>query len=128
MKKEEYKTGAVKGQFQPFIIYDKEIVLTSVSLQHVSPGDKVVLKLEIGWDKPVHWDMGEIIILIRSETPDGPIVLQAEEACFFFAHTKLEHTLVGGPERQAYYLSVYSPDARARITGPYSLEGAVYSQ
>jgi hypothetical protein len=127
MMKYSHKTEAEKGTFDPIPVTEKELVLTSVSLNNVSPGDRILLKLEVGWDKPLNWDMGELEIMIRKGRADGPIVFLASEACFYFAHTKLEHTeRGGGTGHEMYYLTVRSVESRCRITGPYSLEGIVY--
>ena len=126
MMKEQHKTEALKGQFPPFLISKSEIVLTSVTLRDVMPEDRVELKLTVGWDKPVHWDMGDLEIMIRKGAADGPIIFQAAEACFYRAHTKLEYTESGVSGLQIYYLTVSSAEERARVVGPYSLEGTVY--
>lgn len=126
MKKLTSKTGTGKGTFDPFLVMDKEIVLTSVTLRPVSPKDRIVLKLEVAWDKPLNWDMGELEIMIRKGAVNGPIVFVTTEGCFYFAHTKLEHVEYGGPEHQIYYLTIRSAEGRARLVGPYSLEGTVY--
>lgn len=128
MKKVVHKTEAIKGQFDPFLVAKTEIVLTSVSLQKISPTDRIVLRLEVAWDKPLQWDMGELDIMIREGSPNGPVVYTTTEACFYFAHTKLEHTIRSRSGQQIYYLTVSSAEARARIVGPYSLEGIVYDK
>lgn len=128
MKKDIYKSGIAKGSFPPFPVEGQEVVLTSVFLKNIGPDDRIVLRLEIGWDKPLQWDMGELEIMIRMGAPNGPIVFQSTEACFFFANTKLEHTQSGGQPQQIFYLTVRSPESRARIVGPYFFEGTVYDK
>ncbi|MDF2927539.1 MAG: hypothetical protein K0R57_6453 [Paenibacillaceae bacterium] len=124
--KYQHKTEALKDRFPPFPVSRSEIVLTSVSLNKIGPKDRIVLRMEVGWDKPLHWDMGELELILRAGAVNGPIVFLASEACFYRAHTKLEHVERGGAEHQIYYLSVISMEDRARIVGPYSLEGIVY--
>lgn len=126
IKKSGYKTEAKKGEFQPFPVGAEEIVLTSVTLSGLVPADRVVLLLEIGWDKPLIWDMGELDIKIRKYSPAGPIVYQMTEACFFKAHTQTKYENGGEAGQISYFLTVSSPESKARIVGPYSLDGAVY--
>ena len=127
MIKYTHRNEAPLGSFQPFEINETEIVLTSVVLMHIESMDQVKLQLEIGWDKPVLWDMGELEIMLRKDAPNGNIVEWSLESCFSSAVTKLEHTRTGGAPVQIYYLTVKSPDSRARIVGPYSLKGIVQS-
>ncbi|RAV01256.1 hypothetical protein [Paenibacillus sp. YN15] len=125
-KKSGYKTEAKKGEFQPFPVGESEIVLTSVTLSGLVPADRIMLLLEIGWDKPVTWDMGELEVKIRKYSASGPIVYQMTEACFFKAHTRTKYEEGGEAGQVSYFLTVRSPELKARIVGPYSLEGAVY--
>ncbi|MDF2936145.1 MAG: hypothetical protein K0Q90_1518 [Paenibacillaceae bacterium] len=125
-KKSGYKTEAQKGEFQPFPVGESEIVLTSVTLSGLVPADRVMLLLEIGWDKPLTWDMGELEIKIHKYSPVGPVVYQMTEACFFKAHTRTKYEESGETGQVSYFLTVNSPELKARIVGPYSLEGAVY--
>lgn len=124
--KSGYKTGAKKGEFQPFPVGAGEIVLTAVTLSDLVPADRVMLKLEIGWDKPVHWDMGELDIRIRKNSPTGPVLYRMTESCFFKAHTRTKHEEGGETGQVSYYLTVASAEQKARIVGPYGLEGMVF--
>ncbi|MFM9330888.1 hypothetical protein [Paenibacillus mesotrionivorans] len=125
-KKSGYKTEAKKGEFQPFPVGASEIVLTSVTLSGLVPADRVLLLLEIGWDKPLNWDMGELDIRIRRNSAMGPVIYQMTEGCFFKAHTRTKYEESGQTGTVSYFLTVASPELKARIVGPYGLEGAVY--
>ncbi|MFB9329635.1 hypothetical protein ACFFSY_27170 [Paenibacillus aurantiacus] len=120
------KNGAAAGTFLPFLVGDEEITLTSVLLPDTSPGDRIVLKMEIAWDKPPHWDTGELEVILRRDAPSGPLIYWTLESCFLKARYVESETVQAQGGTQLFYLSVRSKEQRARIIGPYSLQGTVY--
>ncbi|EXX86303.1 hypothetical protein BG53_06390 [Paenibacillus darwinianus] len=121
------KTGAPAGGFAPFPAGAAEIVLTSVYMDGLTPEDRIVLKPEIGWVKPAYWDTGELEVILREHSPEGPVVYWTLETCFEKALTSESCTVLCSRSEHVYYLSVRSSEARAVITGPYSLQGSVLS-
>lgn len=120
------KLGAVAGSYEPFTVGRQEIVLTSVSLQDVSTGDRIVLGIDVSWRKTIYWDMGELEFLLRLGSPDGPVIYWTLETCFEKARTQESHTLTAVEGMSVFYLTVKSADERAQISGSYSLEGSVF--
>lgn len=127
MIKYQHKTGAETGSFAPFLVGD-ELVLTSVSLRGIGPADDVVVRMEIGWSNPLSLDMGELEVLLRRDSASGETVDWSLESCFLSAVTRLEYRTRGGAPEQVYYLCVKSRERRARITGPYRLEGRIEAE
>ncbi|MCY9694368.1 hypothetical protein [Paenibacillus alginolyticus] len=125
MQKYMHCNMAKEGTFTPFLVADKEIILTSVIAMHVSPGNRIVLQMEVAWEKPNNWDMGEIEINLRKDTPDGPVIYWTLESCFISAHTIVEQVEIGENPVQIYYLTVQSSEHRAVIVGPYLLRCTV---
>ncbi|WP_334075751.1 MULTISPECIES: hypothetical protein [Paenibacillus] len=121
-----HKVGTAAGTFPPFLVGKEEIVLTSVTLMSISPGDRVTLRLDVGWKKPVQWDKGEIELRIRKDTHDGSVIYRTLETCLEKAYTMEIVTETGSVPVQHFYLTACSPDSRAIITGPYSLQGSVF--
>ncbi|MEK0316737.1 hypothetical protein [Cohnella sp. 56] len=124
MIKYQHRTGATLGSFVPFLV-GGELVLTSVSLHGIAPGDEVIVGIEIGWANPMSLDMGELEIRLKRDAPDGETVEWSLESCFLSAVTRLEYRTTGGNPDQLYYLIVSSREQLARITGPYVLDGRV---
>ncbi|WP_314003337.1 hypothetical protein [uncultured Paenibacillus sp.] len=122
------KTGASAGSFAPFPVGKEELVLTSVYMDGLAPNDRIVLKPEIGWAKPVHWDTGELEVMLRENSPDGQVVYWTLETCFEKALTSESCTVRGGKSVKVFYLTVRSSEERAMITGPYSLQGTVFAE
>ncbi|CAI6032588.1 hypothetical protein [Cohnella sp. JJ-181] len=118
------ETGTAKGSFERFAVQD-EIVLTALQLGGIGPADEVRIAIEVGWDNSGAWDMGELEIMLRKDSPAGEIVEWSLESCFASALTKLQYKTVGGHRTQIYYLTVRSPQGRAVICGPYWLRGGV---
>ncbi|WP_189018734.1 hypothetical protein [Paenibacillus marchantiophytorum] len=125
MQKYTHANSAKEGTFTPFLITDKEVVLTSVIAMHVSPGNRIILQMEVAWEKPMNWDMGEIEIVLRKDAPDGPVIYWTLESCFVSAHTIVEQVEIGENPVHIYYLSVLSSEHRAIIVGPYLLKCTV---
>lgn len=121
-----HKVGTAAGTFPPFMVGKEEVILTSVTMMSISPGDLLVLRLDVGWKKPVHADTGEIELRIRKDSPDGPVIYRTLETCAEKAYTMEKVTDTGNVPVQHYYLTACSPDRRAVITGPYSLQGSVF--
>ncbi|MEF2967953.1 hypothetical protein V3851_19155 [Paenibacillus sp. M1] len=121
-----HKVGTAAGTFPPFLVRADEIVLTSVTMMHINPGDRLVLRMDVGWEKPIHWDTGEMEFRIRKDTPDGPVIYWNLETCFERAYSMETVTDVGVAPIQHYYLTVRSSESRGIITGPYSLQGSVF--
>ncbi|SFT29326.1 hypothetical protein [Paenibacillus sp. BC26] len=123
------KSSADVGSFEPLLVGPEQLVLTSLQLGSISPGDRLVLRFEVGWENPdiANWDSGEMEILLREDGPDGLVVYWNLESCFMKGRTKEQLTFVGTDPQRRYYLTVRSNDTRARITGPYSLQGSVYA-
>ncbi|SFB44465.1 hypothetical protein SAMN05216312_108158 [Cohnella sp. OV330] len=124
MIKYKHSTGTEQGSFPPFPIRD-EIVLTSVSLHGIDPGDEVVLRIEIGWSNPGTFDMGELEVILKKDDPNGATVEWSLESCFLSAVTRLEYRTTGGMPDQVYYLCVRSTEGLAVMNGPYRFEGRV---
>lgn len=124
MIKYKHSTGAELGSFAPFEIRE-EIVLTSVSLHRIDPGDEVVLHIEIGWSNPGTFDMGELEVMLKKDDPHGETIEWSLESCFLSAVTQLECRMTGGLPDQVYYLCVRSAEGLAVMNGPYRLEGRV---
>ncbi len=121
------KLGAEAGSFQPFAVGEEEIVLTSLVMRQIAAGDRIMLRLEVGWEKPYYWDTGELEIIVRQDRADGPVVYWTLETCFEQARTIDTVTVTGTRPEQLFYLSVRSAEGRARIGGHYSLQGTVYA-
>lgn len=124
--KYSHATGAEAGSYTPFLVGPKEIVLTSVSLRHIAPGDRVTLRVEIEWRKPIHWDTGDMEVYIREGSPTGEPVYYSIESCFVRARLRDRIVLTGrAPGAQIFYLTVRSAELRAYVSGRYALSGAV---
>ncbi|AZN39629.1 hypothetical protein [Paenibacillus albus] len=122
------KMVADSGGFVPFLVGPDEMVLASVALANIAQGDRIVLSLEIAWERLHDWDSGELEIMIREGTETGTVIYWNMESCFLRARSMERYTMAGGAAAaQRYYLIVRSAEKRARITGPYSLQGAVYA-
>ncbi|SEP13501.1 hypothetical protein [Paenibacillus sp. OV219] len=122
------KMFADAGSFAPFLVGPDEIVLASAGLANIAPGDRIVLSFEIVWESLPEWDSGELEIMIREGSETGTVLYWNMESCFLRARSTERHTMVGGAvTAQRYYLIVRSAEKRARIIGPYSLQGAVYA-
>ncbi|WP_410771907.1 hypothetical protein [Fontibacillus sp. BL9] len=121
-----HKVGTAAGTFNPFLVGKDEVVLTSVSLMHISPGDRLVLRMDVGWEKSVQWDTGEIEFRIRKDAADGPVIYWTRETCSEKGYTMEKTTDSGVNPVQHYYLTACSSDSRAIISGPYSLQGSVF--
>jgi hypothetical protein len=121
-------SGAQLGTFEPFEIGDEEVVLTGLWLDKLDSSYRIVLEIEIGWDKPIASDLGELEIMIRKKDLNGGIVEWTQENCFSSALTKVDVSTVEESPCQNYVLTVKSLGARARIIGPYLLKGTVLSK
>lgn len=115
------KQGAARGTFEPFIVGPREVALTSIDIARVVPGQQIQLKLEIGWEKPIHWDTGEMEIIVRRDTPKGPIIYWTQEACYEKCLMIDTYSEAATKDHHSYYLSVRSEESRAVMTGPYYL-------
>ncbi|WP_146241117.1 hypothetical protein [Paenibacillus sambharensis] len=120
-----HKVGAPAGSFPAFDIGEAEVVLTSVSLFPVDSGERILLRLEIGWEKPVEWDTGELEVAVRHGSKDGPVVYWTTENCFQEAKTTETFAVEASGSAEHFYLTVQSAEGRARIKGPFLLEGRV---
>ena len=120
-------SGAQLGTFEPFEIGDGEIVLTGLWLDHLDPSCRIMFEIEIGWDSPIYAHLGELEIMIRRGDATGEIVDWTQETCFNTALTKIDVSTEERSPYQNYVLTVKSPGARARITGPYLFKGTVLS-
>lgn len=121
------KSGAASGSYEPFVVGEQEIVLTGVTLQQVSPGDRIVFSIDVNWVKPIHWDMGEMEISLRLGQPDGQVIYWTLETCFAKSRTRESFTWTAEKEETEFYLTVRSVDSRAILSGDYWLEGTVYT-
>ncbi|MET3548795.1 hypothetical protein ABID47_005427 [Paenibacillus favisporus] len=121
------KLGASEGSYTPFTVGKQEIVLTSVSLQQVSPGDLIELEIDVTWVKSIYWDMGEMEFILRKDTPDGPVIYWTLETCFEKGRTRESCSFYADPGMSVFYLSVRSADERGVISGDYWLKGTVKS-
>lgn len=121
-------SGAQLGSFEPFEVGDEEVVLTGLWLDNLDPSYRIVLEIEIGWDRPIYADLGELEITIRKTDLNGDIVEWTQENCFNYSLTKLDVSTVEESPFRNYVLTVKSLGARARITGPYLLKGTVLSK
>jgi hypothetical protein len=118
-------TGAQLGTFEPFEIGDEEVVLTGLWLDHLDQFCRIVFEIQIGWDRPVHADLGELEIMIRRGDATGEIVEWTQETCFNGTLTNIDVSTVEASLNQNYVMTVKSPGTRARIIGPYLLKGTV---
>jgi hypothetical protein len=116
-------SGAQLGTFEPFEIGDEEVVLTGLWLDHLDLSSRIMFEIEIGWDKPIYADLGELEIMIRRGDATGEIVDWTQETCFNTALTKIDASTEEGAPYQNYVLTVKSPGTRARIIGPYLFKG-----
>ncbi|RED76853.1 hypothetical protein [Cohnella phaseoli] len=121
-------SGAQLGSFKPFEVGDEEVVLTGLWLDNLEPSHRIVLEIEIGWDKPITSDLGELEIMIRKGDPNGEIVEWTQENCFNSTLTKIEVSTGEESSFQNYVLTVKSLGTRARIIGPYLLKGSVLTK
>lgn len=121
----EYKSGAQSGDFTPFKVYKREIVLTGIAICNIVPNSTIRLRAEIGWLKPLEVDTGELEIFIRKDDPLGEIVDYSLETCFEKTVTKLKLSRIATGPSEVYYLTVRSAENRALIEGPYILTGTV---
>ncbi|RCX19786.1 hypothetical protein DFP94_104241 [Fontibacillus phaseoli] len=121
-----HKVGTAAGTFTPFLVGKEEVILTSVSLMSISPGDRLELRLDVGWEKPIQWESGEIELRIRKDAADGPVIYWKLETCIEKGYTMEKTADTGVYPVQHYYLTACSCDSRAIISGPYSLQGSVY--
>lgn len=123
----KYKTRqeAGAGSFDSFVVGADEIVLTSVTLEGISEGDRVVLAIDVSWLKPL-CDLGELEFFLRRDMPDGPAVYWTLETCFAKARTRESYTLAGDNSMRHFYLTVRSSEQKARLVA-YALEGSVFS-
>ncbi|GAB6991495.1 hypothetical protein [Paenibacillus pini] len=122
------KIEAVATTYTPFLVGAEDIILTAVTLPGISQGDRIVLSINIGWEKPSRWDMGEIEVFIRQNTSDGPILYWSLESCYLKARTRESITLTGNEQMEHFYLIVRSLHQQAIISGDYFLEGTVFSE
>ncbi|CAM4251551.1 hypothetical protein [Paenibacillus tarimensis] len=120
-----HKVEAPAGSFPVFDIGRSEVVLTSVSLFPVNPGEQIMLRMEIGWERPVQWDTGELEVAVRHGSKVGPVVYWTTENCFQEAKTSDSFTVKASGFAEHFYLTVRSAEGRARIKGPFQLEGKV---
>jgi hypothetical protein len=121
-------SGAQFGTFKPFEIGDEEVVLTGLWLDNLERSYRIMFEIEIGWDKPIHADLGELEIMIRRGDATGEIVDWTQETCFNSALTNIDASTVEGAPYQNYVLTVKSSGTRARIIGPYLFKGTVLSK
>ena len=121
-------SGAQLGAFEPFIIGEEEVVLTGLWLEHLDPSYRIVFDIEIGWDKPIYADLGELEIRIRRGDAAGEIIEWTHETCFNSALTNIDVSTVEESPYQNYVLTVKSPGMKARMIGPYLLKGTVLSK
>ncbi|WP_239619310.1 hypothetical protein [Cohnella mopanensis] len=128
MVKYSVSSGAQHGTFEPFEIGDEEVVLTGLWLDKLDPSYRIVLEIEIGWDKPITSDLGELEIMIRKKDLNGEIVEWTQENCFNSALTKIDVSTREESSFQNFVLTVKSLGTRARIIGPYLLKGTVLSK
>jgi len=87
-----------------------------------------MFEIEIGWDRPIHADLGELEIMIRRGDATGEIVEWTQESCFNSALTKIDASTEEGTPYQNYVLTVKSLGTKARIIGPYLFKGTVLSK
>ncbi len=116
------------GSFEPYEIGDEEVVLTGLWLDHLDPSYRIVLEIQIGWDKPIHADLGDLEIMIRRGDAAGEIVEWTQETCFNSAFTNIDASTEEASPHQNYVLTVKSSGTRARIIGPYRFKGTVLSK
>jgi hypothetical protein len=121
-------SGAQLGTFEPFEIGDEEVVLTGLWLDHLDLSHRIMFEIEIGWDKPIYADLGELEIMIRRGDSTGEIVEWTQESCFNSALTNIDVSIMEESPYQSYFLTVKSPGTRARIIGPYLFKGTVLSK
>lgn len=122
------KNEAKEGTFPPFPVQEKEIVLTGLLLQKTESGDRISLKIDIGWGKPMHLDLAEMEVLVHRGTEDGPVVYWTQESCMIKARFKETISLRAQSDYELFYLTVRSLEQRAIIHGPYSLQGTVHAE
>ncbi|NWL88847.1 MULTISPECIES: hypothetical protein [unclassified Paenibacillus] len=119
------KRGAARGGFQPFIIGPQEVTLTSIDVRGIVIGQRIQIKIEVGWEKPIHWDTGEMEIIIRRDALDGPVVYWSQEACFEKCLLIETYSEAATQANHSYYLGVRSEESRAIMTGPYYLSALI---
>lgn len=120
------KNEAALGSFTPFVVPEQELSIMNILIPQTVAGDRITLKIEIGWLKPAHLDLGELEVMVRGGATDGPVVYWTQESCMIKARfvETVELTAHGGTE--SFYLSVRSIAHRAFIVGPFSLLVKVY--
>lgn len=124
--KYQHRTGAGKYEHGPIPVGEKELVLTSVTLSPISQGDKIRLQYIIEWTRPVEWDTGEMEIMIRRGSVEGPIIYWTLETCFGQAkHKEVITDTDSSIGVELYYLTVRSSEGRAIINGDYFLTGTI---
>ncbi|CAH0118483.1 MULTISPECIES: hypothetical protein [unclassified Paenibacillus] len=116
-------SGINLGQYVfPLHIGEQEIFLSFIQMPNLTAGDHVVIEAGVSWQK--NWDIGQLQIIIRKDSPHGTIVYQAEETCFSSTYSTLRYVdrEIVNPSH-AYYLSVKSTDSpvnQAKLTGNVS--------
>lgn len=68
------KMVADSGSFTPFLAGPDEFVLASIGLAQHTPGERIVLSFEIGWERLFEWDSGDLEILIREGSETGNVL------------------------------------------------------
>ncbi|MWV46835.1 hypothetical protein GRF59_24810 [Paenibacillus sp. HJL G12] len=119
------KQEAAAGTFDSFVVGADEIVLTSVTLEGVAEGDRIVLAIDVSWLKPL-CDLGELEFFLRKGAADGPVIYWTLETCYAKARTKENYTLIADSGMRHFFLTVKSTEQKARLVA-YALEGSVYS-
>ncbi|MBB3110234.1 hypothetical protein FHS18_002301 [Paenibacillus phyllosphaerae] len=122
------KNEALAGTYTPFQVGPQEIVLTGIHVPDSAPGDRIQLKLEIGWSKPAYLDLAELEVLLREDTVDGPVLYWTQESCMIKARFIETVTLTAAGGSKIFYLTVRSMEERALISGTYSLQVTVDTQ
>lgn len=125
MLKYNTKVGAAEGTFTPFTAGPDEIVLTGITLEGIADGDRVVLGIDVTWLKPM-CDLGELELILKKNTPDGPTIYWTMETCFARARMKEECVLRGESTMRHFYLTARSSEHKAMLAA-YFLGGTVHA-
>jgi hypothetical protein len=111
----------------PIAVTDQEIDLCNLHLTDLVPGDHIILEAGVGWQKNL--DIGELEIMIRKDSPSGPILYQTEDTCFHTTYSVMKHIDKDIQEdTHAYYLTVKSTSShinQAKVTENVSLTATV---
>ncbi|OXM86651.1 hypothetical protein [Paenibacillus rigui] len=125
----KYISGRQYPVVPPVQLGAQEHVVTSFSIPGVAAEDRILLEMELCWEKRKGADLGRMEIVLHQGSPFGPVLYSSDETCYSTTTTLLEYeeTGVSVPE-PLYYVSVCSTTHTALLTGPLFIKCQVFSE